>query len=359
MDHQASAALLKTLSPHLDLSKSRSQTLVLLVIGMISARTVNLSHLACELPGTALIASGYRRLQRFFQYVQLSSDWSAPVVMALIGVTGPWYLCLDRTNWKLGKCHINILMLAVVTRRFRVPLMWSVLGKAGNSNTGERIALMNRYLTLFDVSTVKMLLADREFIGGQWLEFLNKNNIPFAIRMKENFIITLEDGRAISLRTLLVKCRGVRHLTGYLDGHGTDEKPSLNFAARRIKGGELLIVASNGQADKALNAYKKRWAIECLFGDAKTRGLNLEDTHIVNPAKLMTLLAIVALALAWASKVASGHVGRGKLKRKTHGYPAKSWFRIGFDQIRKGLRTDPAKILEPWRKFRPKSLGVV
>ncbi|MEO1609995.1 MAG: hypothetical protein AAFR90_11795 [Pseudomonadota bacterium] len=60
----------------------------------------------------------------------------------------------------------------------------------------------------------------------------------------------------------------------------------LNFAARRIKGGELLVVASNVGACNALNAYRKRWAIECLFGDAKTRGLNLEDTRLLIPLSL-------------------------------------------------------------------------
>jgi hypothetical protein len=30
-----------------------------------------------------------------------------------------------------------------------------------------------------------VLLADREFIGADWLEFLCKNNIPFVIRLRE------------------------------------------------------------------------------------------------------------------------------------------------------------------------------
>ena len=56
-------------------------------------------------------------------------------------------------------------MLAIVTRRFRVPLMWTVLDKAGNSNTQERVALMQRYLALFGAESVRLLLAYREFIG--------------------------------------------------------------------------------------------------------------------------------------------------------------------------------------------------
>ncbi|MBB4268033.1 hypothetical protein GGD89_003687 [Roseospira visakhapatnamensis] len=50
-----------------------------------------------------------------------------PLVVALIGSRPPWVLCLDRTNWKLGQRDVNILLLAVATRRFRVPLMWTVL----------------------------------------------------------------------------------------------------------------------------------------------------------------------------------------------------------------------------------------
>ncbi len=45
---------------------------------------------------------------------------------------------------------------------------------------------------------------------------------------------------------------------------------------------------------------RQRLIIECLFGDTKTRGLNLEDTRLVTPRKLALLLGIVALAVAWA-----------------------------------------------------------
>jgi hypothetical protein len=32
-------------------------------------------------------------------------------------------LCLDRTNWKIGQSNVNVLVLAVVTERYRAPLM--------------------------------------------------------------------------------------------------------------------------------------------------------------------------------------------------------------------------------------------
>lgn len=352
MPHRAITTLQQTLRPHVGLSKSRLETLCLIVVGMVSARTVNLSHLACERPTTALVASTYRRLQRFFQHVRLGPDWAAPLVVKLLGLDGPaggpWHLALDRTQWKLGTRDVNILMLAVVTRRARVPLIWSVLdNKGGASDSGERIALMRRYLAIFGAASIRLLLADREFVGRAWMNFLNENNIPFAIRMKEKLIITTEDGRRLALGSLLRKCRGIRTFRAAL--HDEARGPLwLNFAARRLKDGTLLIVASNTPARAALAAYRKRWAIECLFGDTKTRGLNLEDTRLVTPRKLALLLALVALAVAWAARTAAILVGRKAPARKAHGYLAKSWFRIGFDQLRRLLRHDPAAAVEPW-----------
>jgi hypothetical protein len=349
MPHRAITTLQQTLQPHVGLSKSRLETLCLIVVGMVSARTVNLSHLACERPTTALVASTYRRLQRFFQHVRLGADWSAPLVVGLLGLDGPWHLALDRTQWKLGARDVNILMLAVVTRRARVPLIWTVLdNRGGTSDSGDRIALMQRYLAIFGAASIRLLLADREFIGLEWMDFLNKNNIPFAIRMKEKLIVVTEDGRRLSLGSLLRKCRGVRTFRAALGGEPSGML-ALTFAARRIEGGDLLIVASNTPARAALAAYRKRWAIECMFGDTKSRGLNLEDTRLVTPRKLALLLGLVALAVAWAAKTAAILIGRKTPARKAHGYLAKSWFRIGFDQVRRLLRHDPAAAVEPWR----------
>lgn len=203
-------ALMVRLSPHSDLSKSRLETLCYLVISMVSSRTVNLSHLANESLGRGQIASSYRRLQRFFQHVTLTPDWSAPLIVWLLGMTNRrWYLCLDRTNWRIGTRDVNILMLAIATKRFRVPLLWTVLDKAGNSNTAERINLMKRYLALFDASTIHLLLADREFIGHEWLKFLNDNNVGLAIRMKEDNLVQTQAGRLTRMSSI-VHTRGNR-----------------------------------------------------------------------------------------------------------------------------------------------------
>lgn len=352
MIRKAIDALSMRLSGGLALGNSRLETLCLLVIGIASVRTVNLSHICGEMPTQAKVESTYRRLQRFFQFVDLEQDWSARLVIRMLGLTGSWNLCLDRTNWKIGRQEINVLVLAVATRRFRVPLIWTVLGKAGNSNTQERVALMQRYLGLFGAGSIKYLLADREFIGLEWLTFLNKHSVPFIIRVRSNQYVTPKAGTRQSLNERLRTCRGPRTFVGHFGPAGAPLW--LNFAAKRIRGKELLIVVSNRPAHHALATYRKRWAIECLFAEAKTRGFNLEDTRLSSAKKLSLLIGLVALAMAWAAKIASAKLGARKRPRKSHGRFAKSIFRIGLDEIRRLLRTDPDLAFRHWPKSKTK-----
>jgi len=78
--------LASTLSRHLPLSNSRRETLVVLVLGLVCGRTVNLSHIAGHSPGPAQLASNYRRLQRFFQFVRLDQDWLARTLVVLLNL---------------------------------------------------------------------------------------------------------------------------------------------------------------------------------------------------------------------------------------------------------------------------------
>ena len=352
------ATLTSLLSPYVELGNHRLRTLCLLITALVSARTVNLSHLAAERASEVLVASTYRRLQRFFQYVRPPEDWASQLIVALSGARAPWLLCLDRTNWKIGKKEINILVLAIVTQRFRVPLMWTILDRAGTSNTEERVALLRRYLARFEAVSIRLLLADREFIGLKWLTFLDQSKVPFAIRMKENLIVSTKDGRTLSLASLFRRCRGRKTVEAAFEATSDGDRLDLHFVARRLDGGELLIVAGNAPAANPLNAYRKRWAIECLFGDAKTRGFNLEDTRLTSADKLGLLLAVVALAVAWVCRTATDLMGTKAPKRKKHGYYAKSWFRIGFDELRRRLRTKPDLAIASWAKI-PKSCAVV
>ena len=356
MLQHAIATLGETVRPYVDLSKDRTETLAMIVVAMVSARTVNLSHLASERPGAVLVASTYRRLQRFFQYARPEQDWAAPVVEKLSGLkeSNKWYLALDRTQWQVGDKDVNYLVLAAVTRRFRVPLMWTMVEGRGCSDTDQRIELMRRYLDMYGAESIRFLLADREFVGHEWMDFLKENNVPFAIRLRIDMRVTTDEGHDLTLGAHLRGRGRGRTLNGWLGAGRTRGRHRLSFAAKPIDG-EWLVVATNVDHRKALGAYRKRWAIENMFGDVKTRGLNIEDTRLTDPAKLTLLMALVALAIAWAARTAKNALGNDWPPRKLHGYLAQSWFRTGFDLIRNLLRSDPLRAVAPWARIAMRS----
>jgi Transposase DDE domain len=347
-------ALASRLSRDIGLSNDRRLTFCALLVGLISARTVNLSHLAGAFCGPAKLASNYRRLQRFFQYVRLDADWLARTLVGLLCLAPPYRLCLDRTNWKIGSKDVNLLVLCIAANRARIPVLWHVLGHGGSSTMAQRQELVTRFIALFGKGSVKLLLADREFVGSQWFDFLAENGIPFSIRVRGGLNVRLNDGYEGPLERL-ASTRFGRSRLMKAKGCFEDMEPrfasALTFAATELCDGSLLILAASCGPKKALNAYRKRWQIECLFGDTKTRGFNMEDTRLTQPAKLSLLLALVALAMAWSIGCAQYVKGKQEIPRASHGHRRKSWFRTGFDTIRHWIAHQPARALALWAEL--------
>ena len=265
-------------------------------------------------------------------------------------------LAVDRTNWKLGKADINILVLAIVTRRFKVPLICSFFDHRGNSSTAQRIDLIERYLRIFEVSSVKPLLGDREFVGNEWINYLVEKTVPFVIRLREDMYIETDDEQRFQFREFFQgKHRRRGKWKGWLSGMAHTSGSPLRFEGQKIKGDELVLLVTNIPAPvNALHLYRKRWGIECLFADAKTRGLNIEDTHMTDHSKLRTLLVLVTIAMTWAYQCAIWVMGVRGIPIKSHGRREKSWFRIGFDTLSRWILNDPEKVLHSWRKTCPK-----
>ena len=83
-----------------------------------------------------------------------------------------------------------------VNKKISLPLMFVELDKAGNSNITGRLDLLSKFNEVFG-HRVNLLMADREFIGMEWFNALNKNKIPYFIRVKENTLLPWE--KALSL----------------------------------------------------------------------------------------------------------------------------------------------------------------
>jgi hypothetical protein len=182
-----SNALSEAVAKHIDLSATRRETLSWLALLIMQHGTISLWRLAAYVASAARIDSVRRRFYRFFQFVRLDSTLAARVVVDLLRLSGkPWVLAIDRTNWDFGKTTINILMISVTWNGMGIPLLWMLLPTAGNSHTSERTALLDRLRAAFPDLKIAALMGDREFIGDAWMAYLQRENIPFILRLREN-----------------------------------------------------------------------------------------------------------------------------------------------------------------------------
>ena len=306
-----------------------------IIFGMIIASNVQQHKCALGFTNSAKQDSTCRRIRNFLGKFSFDPADIARALVEICQLKGTLDLAIDRTNWKFGCIDINLLVLAVViSKNFSIPLFWKALPKKGNSNTRERIDILQLFVNTFGIERIGSLMADREFIGKVWIDFLVRKKIPFFIRVKENRLV--EWGpihRHVGVFFNHLKVKEKRHTQ-----HRMDEQ-RLYFAGTRSTEGELVIIISNQNLGvKILEIYKNRWTIELMFANCKTNGFNLEDTHLKDLKRIESLFAVVASALALVFLV-----GRKEEALRPTPYknsikaPAFSTFRRGFDFLRKLL----------------------
>ena len=191
MDH--TTILVDLLKLHFGWHLARIKCLAYIIVALFKIKTVNLTEIAPAFPGTAEIESHYKRLQRFFKQVDIQPSLMATFVVAFLPYETST-LSIDRTNWMLGCFHSTFLGLSVVHEGIAFPIVWLFLPKKGNSNTKERIELLEKFIQIFGVEKIDRLLGDREFIGETWFAYLSTHHIKFCIRIKRAMHLSRTNG---------------------------------------------------------------------------------------------------------------------------------------------------------------------
>ena len=319
-------SFLRTVNKGLKWNKARLKCFSKMIKGVIKNRSVNLTLLATNMTEGTSKQSEYRKAQRFFQKFQMPLlELGAFIVSQIPRQKCGWVLSMDRTNWKFGKTHINILTVGIIAKGVAVPIAWKVLPQAtarGNSKTSQRINIMEMVLQLITAQEINLLTMDREFIGKEWLEWLNERGVGFVVRIKKNHQVNgVPAHRYYSSRSFKNK--------GLVDVWGLQ----LFFGGKAIQRGRsshLYVISNKFPGAKALKFYKQRWGIEQLFSHLKKRGFNLEDTHLRSAEKLERLFGVVAMSFlitfAW------GIILRNRTKLSAH-EKRKSIFRLGLESL--------------------------
>lgn len=332
---------------------SRIKCLVSLIEGLILVRTVNLTELASCMLGNAKIQSHYKRLCRFMKEIVFDWHATAQLLASISGILDipEWTLILDRTNWMLGKTHINILYLSVACGGLSIPLFWSFLEdkKRGNSDHFDRIDLLESFIKVFGKKRIKVILGDREFIGRKWLDYLHKEGILYVLRLKEDGqYMTNSRGQMLKINHVLRTMKNGEVANLGIRKVGKTNPQRYNVSALRNKDGQLVVVIHSASIEYPLRIYRERWEIETMFKAFKSSGFNMEATHIIDPERLNTLFSVMAIAFCVAYKAGVITSGIEPIPIKSHGRRAQSILRTGLDMLKHLI----ANISSKYRQFK-------
>jgi hypothetical protein len=336
-------------------TKYQKEFLIQFLLALITSKTTNLVQIANHFIGfdkdrkkvKIKSQSAYQRILRFFKVFEFD-DVGLSRLIDIVLPTDKYLLTFDRTTWQVNDTWVNILCLAVVFDNVSVPILWTPLDKKGNSNTAERIDLIDQFVSIYGVDKISGFLADREFVGEKWFDYLITNDIPFCIRVKQNALVN-EEFNLKEIFQATIKTGQTINLTNPQIIWGNQ----LYLGASRNDKGELMVIASNKRLDQdIIEIFKQRWSIETMFGFFKSKGFNLEETHLSTPEKISTLFGILGIALVWCLVVGSDeHLNKKPIRLKKN-LPASSIFAYGFNFMIKAFSNLSLHTKEIFRAIR-------
>jgi len=318
-------------------NKARIMLISMFISSLVKVQTVNFNRLAQSFDTSSKSDSSLRRIQRFFSVFKVDSDLISKLLYALIPTEAKHGLTMDRTNWKIGETNINILVIGVVYEGLAFPVIFKMMDKFGNSNCEERIELLEKYNSLFGFETIDYLVADREFIGENWLYYLNQKQIKYHIRIRDNFkIYKSKNETPIKAAWLFsgLKMGEFMHHSKIVWVNNVACYISASVIKSKTGKPEYQFLISFNNPAKSNECYKKRWQIETMFKAIKSSGFNIEKTHLQEVERIEKLVALVFIAFTWCYKVGIYIDSfEKKIKIKKHGFRSKSFFKYGLDYI--------------------------
>jgi hypothetical protein len=289
---------------HPTLHAKRLANWIWIVVGLIQGQSVQLSSIANHIPDDTDAVSRIAKVRRW-----LASRFllSRPLYHPLIGeVLTAWNnrevtIMLD--GCFIRHKHLQILRVSLSHCYRALPLAWEVVTSKGNVALDSCDAMLDHVADLLKRTRRVTFLADRGFRDRDWARKCHALGWCYIIRLANNTLITLSDGRQCGVDELGVKPGERRYLFNVRITQDADWCCHLAITWTRATEtcpAELCVLMTNLEPSGwVLRHYLKRMHIEESFRDDKSGSFDLHHSHLSDPHRLDMLLLAVAVAVLW------------------------------------------------------------
>jgi hypothetical protein len=279
------------------------KTLAMMITGMLLGPHVQLFAIAMCVPLLIKLPSLTRRFERFVADDRVEVEkYFEPFVRAMIISLGneTAYLLIDCTQAG-PKCRT--LFIGLAYHHTVLPLVWKTLkGNKGHVKGQFQKELLAQIYPRFQHCRRVIVLGDAEFSNEPVITGLKPKSWGFVLHFQSNYLLKLKpEGPWLSAQAIYeaagLKPGQVKHwaVVAYTEAH---QIPDLTLTVHWGQGcAEPLCLISNlAAADHPHLLYERRFWVETLFGNCKSRGFQLARTHITTPEYLDRLILGLAIA---------------------------------------------------------------
>jgi hypothetical protein len=330
--------MLKKLMP--TASQNHVIVLAMMVAGIVTGRKAQLSEMSLHVPHQAKPESLAKRFGRFVKNKRVEVETLyLPFAQEILAHLSdkPLFLAMDGSQ--VGRGCMTLMVVVIYGKR-AIPLVWIVYkGKKGHTTAEKHIEVLKLVQPLLPTNVPVTLLGDAEYDTVEMLTWM-KNNTDWTFIMRtEPRILLTDKEKTYPICDLLAgknSCTWVEKVLFTKQGFGPVtviawwEKPHKK---------PIYLVSNYLETDKICRFYGKRFKVETLFSDQKSRGFHIEKSHLSEPKRVARLLLATCLAYIWmiylGVEVSNDHSRRSQIDR-TH-RTDKSLFRLGLDWLKHAL----------------------
>lgn len=276
------------------------ETLAGMVSGIVLGKSCQLPKIASKMPGEVHPDSRTKQLSRWVQNEHITGElyflpFVEPLLVSLAAVR-PLVLIMDGSAVARG---CVTLMVSLVYAHRALPLAWLVIqGAKGHFPAETHIALLRAVKALVPDTAKVTFLGDGEFDSPELQAEADGYGWAYVCRTAKNIQIQ-EDGEWSSLEDLNVAC-GKRAFRKHVLFTKAAYGPVTVMAWWAVGYAEPIYLVSNlSSVQVACDEYRKRMHIETFFSDQKSRGFQLNRSHLSDPERVSRLMLAACLAYLW------------------------------------------------------------
>lgn len=269
---------------------------------MLSEKTPNLMVLAEALPrDIALAEDRYQYIRRHLRRDELCVDtvmssYMADLLLAASDAKGVAIVAMDQSSLGDGR---ECLMLSVRIGKRALPLLWEVMHTKGAIGWDVQERLLTRFTAIMPIGQKIMLSADR-FYGTQTLvQFCRSWGWSYRIRLKGNLIFHHNNG---TITAMEAHCKGMTSLHN-ATFHKTNVTTNIGILHEAGHPEPWFIAMDATPSHETVLDYGKRWSIEAMFSDFKSRGFGITHSKLTDCKRMERLILVMALAIIFATFV--------------------------------------------------------